>query len=66
MSSHPEVQKFKPTALRLSKAYVSPTLFTTKRQNILGRTADVQYLEFGTGDPTGVSLLSDMRRTMLY
>lgn len=24
LSSHPEVQKFKPTALKLSKAYVSP------------------------------------------
>lgn len=46
--SHPDVTKFKPTALKLSKAYVA--LLSTQKQPI-----DSVNAGFVTEDPTGVS-----------
>lgn len=48
---HPDVTKFKPTALKLSKAYV--TQLSTQRQSI-----DFVTAGFVTEDPTGVRMES--------
>lgn len=51
-NSHPDVQKFKPTALKLSKAYVNPIHWPLDNQLTLGTVESV------TEAPTGVRIES--------